>query len=950
MLKCPSCGTSSVGESNFCAKCGYALQGATGRLDADSLLEDRYVITGLLGRGGMGAVYKALDLRLNKSVVAIKEMSTAALGPGKLEKALAVFKQEASMLIKLRHPSLPRVTDFFSAGEDRWYLVMDCIEGETLEALAGSQGKIPEKEVIGWALQLCDVLDYLHGRDPPVIFRDLKPANIMLTLKHEIKLIDFGIARHFNPDTSADTMSFASIGFAPPEQFGEGQTDPRSDIFSLGATLHYLVTGLDPAKNPFKYDRPDRVAPVSTAFSDLIMEMLELEPGNRPQGVALIKKKLQGIPVDGSAAPPTEFIEPGPVKGPPGAATELFLTEDMTAELAEQGLAEEQAPPQSAAAPKKKTFSDRVKSARARRYEIIQHNRQEHWLDGSPVLLAAHALVKDNLTGGVSAQCKFQNLGKEKIEAVYLSLSCAGADREAVASISEYIYLDLAAKPGLTFGDDRLIPLPDRTTRYYTITLHKVVFAGGVVWQNAGAKAFAPSPEPQPLSALGYLEEEYRRIAPSELQANFPQRHALSWRCGCGQLNLKEVSNCVKCGHDLESQLLASDKNRLEAELARSLEQIKEQERLEMARIKAARERKIQKRERAILKLQKAMKVILPVLAVVIVIIIGYAIWVNSDAYKSTKYDAALSLLESGSYGEAAIAFAKLGDYKESTKKLTVAREGLNRDQTVAAGGWHTVGLKSDGRVVAVGNNQHGQCDLSGWSDIVAVASGRSHTVGLKSDGRVVAVGDNDYGQCDLSNWSDIVAVAAGYSHTIGLKSDGRVVAAGYNGYGQCDFFGWSNIVAIAAGGFHTVGLKSDGRVVAVGNNDYGQCGLSNWSDIVAVAAGGFHTVGLKQDGQAVALGRNRHGQCDLSGWSNIAAVAAGGLHTVGLKSNGRVIAVGSNDYGQCNLSDRPSIVVVAAGSRHTVGLKSDGSVVAVGNTESGRCDLSGWSDIRTKW
>ncbi|NLA05573.1 MAG: protein kinase, partial [Firmicutes bacterium] len=557
MLKCPSCGTGSVGESNFCAKCGYALQGATGQLDADSLLEDRYIITGLLGRGGMGAVYKALDLRLNKSVVAIKEMSTAALGPGKLEKALEIFKQEASMLIKLRHPSLPRVTDFFSAGEDRWYLVMDCIEGETLEALAGSQGKIPEKEVIGWALQLCDVLDYLHGRDPPVIFRDLKPANIMLTLKHEIKLIDFGIARHFNPDTSADTMSFASIGFAPPEQFGEGQTDPRSDIFSLGATLHYLVTGLDPAKNPFKYDRPDRIAPLSNAFSDLIMEMLELEPGNRPQGVAHIKKKLQGIPQGDSAAPPTELIEPGPVKGPPGAATELFLTGAGTAEPAEQDPAEGQALLQSAGAAEKKAFGHRVKGARARHHEAIKQTRQEHYFDGSPLILAAHVLVKDNLTGGVSVQCKFQNLGKERVEAVYIAISCVGVDREAVESIDEYVYLDLAAKPGLTFGDDQLIPLPDRTTRYYTITLQKVVFADGVVWKNAGAKGFMPPPEPQPLSNLGPLEEQYRRVAPSELQANLPQKYALSWRCGCGQLNLKEVSSCVKCGHDLESQLLA---------------------------------------------------------------------------------------------------------------------------------------------------------------------------------------------------------------------------------------------------------------------------------------------------------------------------------------------------------------------------------------------------------
>lgn len=292
MLKCPVCGTSSAGETNFCVKCGYALQGATGRLDPDTLLGNRYAVMGLLGRGGMGAVYKAMDLRLDNILVAIKEMSTAALGPGKVENALEAFKREASMLIELRHPSLPRVTDFFSAGGDRWYLVMDYIEGETLEAVVRRQGRVPEKELINWTLQLCAVLGYLHEREPPVIFRDVKPANIMLTAGNKIKLIDFGIARHFNPGAASDTVYFASLGFAPPEQFGSDQTDHRSDIFSLGVTLHYLLTGIDPAGNPFNFEPPENKAVVSEGFSRLIMQMLELDPEARPQRVAEITNKL----------------------------------------------------------------------------------------------------------------------------------------------------------------------------------------------------------------------------------------------------------------------------------------------------------------------------------------------------------------------------------------------------------------------------------------------------------------------------------------------------------------------------------------------------------------------------------------------------------------------------------------------------------------------------------
>ena len=188
----------------------------------------------------------------------------------------------------------------------------------------------------------------------------------------------------------------------------------------------------------------------------------------------------------------------------------------------------------------------------------------------------------------------------------------------------------------------------------------------------------------------------------------------------------------------------------------------------------------------------------------------------------------------------------------------------------VAAGSAHTVGLRADGTVVAVGYNKHGQCDVSDWTDIVAVAAGESHTVGLRADGTVVAVGWNADGQCDVSGWTDIVAVASGGLHTVGLRADGTVVAVGDNEYGQCDVSGWRDIVAVAAGTYHTVGLRADGTVVAVGDNRAGQCDLSGWRDIVAVAAGDHHTVGLKADGTVVAVGYNEDGRCDVSGWANI--------------------------------------------------------------------------------
>ena len=184
----------------------------------------------------------------------------------------------------------------------------------------------------------------------------------------------------------------------------------------------------------------------------------------------------------------------------------------------------------------------------------------------------------------------------------------------------------------------------------------------------------------------------------------------------------------------------------------------------------------------------------------------------------------------------------------------------------VAAGGYHTVGLKSDGTLVAVGSSGYGRCDVGGWTDIVQVSAGGFHTVGIKSDGTVVAVGWNNGGQCDIGGWTDIGRVAAGFEHTVGLEADGTVVAVGDNG-GQCNVGNWTDITQVAAGGFHTVGIKSDGTVVTVGWNYYEQCDVGGWTDMVQVAAGFEHTVGLEADGTVVAVGLNNGGQCDIGDW-----------------------------------------------------------------------------------
>ena len=324
----------------------------------------------------------------------------------------------------------------------------------------------------------------------------------------------------------------------------------------------------------------------------------------------------------------------------------------------------------------------------------------------------------------------------------------------------------------------------------------------------------------------------------------------------------------------------------------------------------------------------------------------------KSRLQQETSYYRAEELYMAEKYRDAIALLHSLINYKDSKRLIKECWNHAAVRNTIAAGGRHTVGLRSDGTVVAVGWNEYGQCNVSGWRDIVAVAAGWGHTVGLRSDGTVAVVGGNENGQCSVSDWKDIVAIAAGADHTVGLRSNGTVVAVGNNNYGQCSVSGWKNIVAVAAGADHTAGLKSDGTVVAVGGNNYGQCNVSGWKDIVAIAAGAYHTVGLRSDGRVVAVGANFSGQCDVSDLKDIVAIAAGGHHTVGLRSDGTVIATkytGNSDYnyGQCDVSGWTDIVAIAAGAFHTVGLRSDDTVVAVGWNDDGQCDVSGWRNIR---
>lgn len=298
---CPSCGAACADDARFCGHCATPLQQSapgTGRLPAQTVLQGRYIILKRIATGGMGAVYLAADERMAGKEWAIKEMSNLALGPTQQLAAREAFQQEARLLARLSHAQLPRVGDFFGEG-GKYYLVMEYVRGETASALLARQGAIGEAVVLGWARQLCDVLAYLHQQQPPIIFRDIKPGNIMVTPQGEVKLIDFGIARHFRPGKTGDTQALGTPGYAAPEQYGRDQSDARTDIYGLGATLHHLLSGVDPALTPFQFvplRSLDRDISLQTAQA--IERAVQRAPEARFQSIAEMRAALLG-PVSG---------------------------------------------------------------------------------------------------------------------------------------------------------------------------------------------------------------------------------------------------------------------------------------------------------------------------------------------------------------------------------------------------------------------------------------------------------------------------------------------------------------------------------------------------------------------------------------------------------------------------------------------------------------------------
>jgi len=260
-------------------------------LEIGSVIDGKYKIMNEIGHGGMSNVYLVISEKTGQCC-AVKEVRKSLNRDFRLLRQSLIM--ETDLLKKLRHPSLPSIIDVIESDEN-FLIVMDYIEGSTLERLLAKEGAQPQERVADWVLQLCNVLDYLHTRPNPVIYRDMKPSNIILRPDSKVTLIDFGTAREFKEENAADTCCLGTNGYAAPEQFGgRGQTDARTDIYCLGATMYHLVTGHNPSDPPYEmYPITEWNPKLSGGLEYIIQKCTRKNPEQRYQTVRELQYDLE---------------------------------------------------------------------------------------------------------------------------------------------------------------------------------------------------------------------------------------------------------------------------------------------------------------------------------------------------------------------------------------------------------------------------------------------------------------------------------------------------------------------------------------------------------------------------------------------------------------------------------------------------------------------------------
>ena len=631
------------------------------------------------------------------------------------------------------------------------------------------------------------------------------------------------------------------------------------------------------------------------------------------------------------------------------------------------------------------------------RYSRLYALPENLYAVGSPVVIAAGTLLKDNQTGKVVAQLKLRSISNRIIKAVKVRLDLFDTAGNPIGEPVVYDYLDLSASRDVAFGQKVPIHVSEIKARSYAVAVQEVVFADKTTW-SASDTSWESLPRQKTLDAVfgdSELVKQYK-IAVGTNCSYYPLEKKDIWFCVCGALNHADES-CNACHRTLfELQTIDPD-------------QLTKEKDARVAQEKAAAEEKAAAQKAAAEATKKKTAKILKIVIPAVCVVIAFVILLNSVIIPNGKYNEAVALMEAGQYEDAIAAFDSMDGYKDSATKIKACETAILDSKYADAVVLMEAGQYKDAIAVfealnkykdasekvaecamlaekpaydaAVALEESGEIaraaiafakltaypdtkkhSLALWDKVAvrnAISDSWRFILGLKEDGKAIvtrnSVINDRFGFDELESWTGITSVAAGNCHYVVLFKDGTVKTGGVvsdEADGSRHLYlgdNWSDIVAISAKENISMGLKYDGTVV-VGVSDR-KVDVSDWTDIIAISAGDHHIVGLKSDRTVVAkyVGKNSEKYkncCDVSTWRDVVAISACNNFTLGLKADGTVLFAGTADYGIDKCQEWTDIISISAGNSHAVGLRSDGTVVAIGYNGSGQCDVDDWTNI----
>lgn len=934
-----------------CHNCGFDPTQTTAPnyvLPYGTILDGRYLVGNMLGRGGFGITYIGFDLMLQRKV-AIKEyypsgqvsrITTISTDlqwldseqPDQLrEKGIRSCLREARKMAKIGDiPEVVRVLECFQEN-DTAYIVMDYVDGKTLMSVLREQGPMTWDQAKGIFLPAISAMEEVHQAG--MVHRDISPDNLMLT-KKGVRILDLGAAKDLGINNGASSELVVKGGFSPLEQYAhQGGSGPWTDVYAMAATMYHCLTGVIP---PSAVDRSQgdtmdwallKARGVPNHVITALQNAMKLTVRERTQSMAELLSQCRSNSTGRS--------KPKPVPEPEASKTQPPVTE----------------------AP--------VHKIKKRNDSVFNHLRKNGnsksigFTIGFAIAFCAvvAVLVMFFMNGNVrkdpSQPTDYNPIGSKPvaenpwIENVLMSdeapewIVYNGYDAFVMGS-------DIPRKQiqSITFLDT----LKDAPTDSWDVSENG---DGSVLaWVTNGSELF--------FGANGGINAKYCKglfygyYNVSEINFNhcfhtdFATNMASMFDF-CPALSVLDVSDFntanvtdmsgmfYDCSSLTRIDLSGFDTSKVTGMSCMFTNCCK----ITSLDLSSFDTSNVTSMSWMFYKCLTLSNLVIDGFCTTNVTDMGNMFFecpkletINGiegfDTRNVVNHDDFMEpgKLVNGHRWEELFAGSENGNVV--TEKHPIAVDGGEK---------HSVVLYSDGTVTTIGDDTYGQRGTSGWRDIVQISTFSNHTLGLRLDGTVVAAGANKEGQCDVLGWSDIVAVAAGSRHSVGVKRDGTVVATGSNSSGQCDVEKWNNVKYVAANSTSTFGLTNDGKVLVCGSF-YNQ-NLTNWSDIISISVSANHVVGVHSDGTVSAVGSNDKGQRDgLETKGDVVQVAAGYGFTAGLKNNGKVWVNGCDEHNEHAAMQWTDIVAIGTGMDHILGIKKDGTLVAKGANEDGQCDV----------